>query len=64
MCSALHIEETRVGDVPRGPVVKTLSSKARSAGSILGWGPKIPHAAKCGKLKINKLKINKLKINK
>ena len=30
-------------DFPGGPVVKTLTSGAGGAGSIPGWGPKIPH---------------------
>ena len=31
-------------DFPDGSVVKTLPSNAGSAGSIPGWGAKIPHA--------------------
>ena len=31
-------------DFPGGPVVKTSPSNAGSAGSIPGWGAKIPHA--------------------
>ena len=31
------------GDFPGGPVVKTLPSGARGAGSIPAWGTKIPH---------------------
>ena len=31
-------------DFPGGPVVKILPSNAGSAGSIPGWGAKIPHA--------------------
>ena len=27
-----------VGDIPGGPVVKSLSCNARDVGSILGWG--------------------------
>ena len=30
-------------DFPGGPVVKTSLSNAGVAGSIPGWGPKIPH---------------------
>ena len=29
-------------DFPSGPVIKTLLSNARGAGSITGWGTKIP----------------------
>ena len=32
-------------DFPGGPVVKNLLSNAGDAGSIPGWGTKIPHAA-------------------
>ena len=32
-------------DFPGGPVVKSLPSNARDAGSIPGWGTKVPHAA-------------------
>ena len=32
-------------DFPGGPVVKNLPSNAGDAGSIPGWGTKIPHAA-------------------
>ena len=31
-------------DFPGGPVVKSLPSNARDAGSIPGWGTTIPHA--------------------
>ena len=31
-------------DFPGGPVVKTSPPNARCAGSISGWGTKIPHA--------------------
>ena len=31
-------------DFPGGPVVKTSPSNAGGAGSIPGWGAKIPHA--------------------
>ena len=34
----------KFGDFPGGPVVKNLSSNAGDAGSIPGWGTKIPHA--------------------
>ena len=30
-------------DLPGGPVVKSLPSSAEDAGSIPGWGAKIPH---------------------
>ena len=33
------------GGFPGSPVVKNLPSSARDAGSIPGWGTKIPHAA-------------------
>ena len=32
-------------DFPGGPVVKTLPSNAGGAGSIPGWGAKVPHAS-------------------
>ena len=32
-------------DFPSGPVVKTSSSNAGVAGSIPGWGAKIPYAS-------------------
>ena len=32
------------GDFPGGPVVKNPPSNAGDAGSIPGWGTKIPHA--------------------
>ena len=32
------------GSSPGGPVVKTSPSKAEGAGSIPGWGSKVPHA--------------------
>ena len=31
-------------DFPGGPVVKTSPSNAGGAGSIPGWGAKVPHA--------------------
>ena len=33
-----------LGDFPGAPVVKTPPSNAEDAGSIPGWGTKIPHA--------------------
>ena len=33
------------GDFPGGPVVKTSPSNAGGAGSIPGWGAKIPHVS-------------------
>ena len=33
-----------MGDFPGSPVVKTMPSNAGGAGSIPGWGAKIPHA--------------------
>ena len=41
--------EFHFGDFPSGPVVKTLPSNTGGAGSISGWGTKIPHAVGCGK---------------
>ena len=35
-----------VRDFPGGPVVKNLPSNARDAGSIPGWGTKIPHTVR------------------
>ena len=32
-------------DFPGSPVVKTMPSNAGGAGSIPGWGAKIPHAS-------------------
>ena len=37
-------KEGITGDFPGGPVVKTSPSNAGGAGSIPGWGAKIPHA--------------------
>ena len=37
------VEKTKLGDFPGSPAVKTSSSNARDAGSISGWGAKIPH---------------------
>ena len=38
-------------DVPASSVVKTLTSSAGAAGSIPGWGTKIPCATWCGQIK-------------
>ena len=35
-----------MGNLPGGPVVKTLPSSAGGVGSIPGWGDEIPHAKK------------------
>ena len=37
-------KELIVQDFPGGPVIKNPLSNARDAGSIPGWGTKIPHA--------------------
>ena len=39
----MHINKS-FRDFPGGPVVKTSPSNAGGAGSIPGWGTKIPHA--------------------
>ena len=39
------------GGFPGGPVVKTSPSSAGGAGSIPGWGTKIPHASQPKKQK-------------
>ena len=39
-----HGIESVGGDFPGGPVVKNPPSNAGDAGSIPGWGTKIPHA--------------------
>ena len=41
-----HVKEKygKYWDFPVGPVVKNLPSNAGDAGSIPGWGTKIPHA--------------------
>ena len=39
----LEIKE-KIWDFPGGPVVKNPPSNAGDAGSIPGWGTKIPHA--------------------
>ena len=38
-------QEVTDGDFPDGPVVKTSPSNTGGAGSIPGWGAKIPHAS-------------------
>ena len=40
-------ELTVDGDFPGGPVVRTPCFYAGGAGSIPGWGAKIPHVAQC-----------------
>ena len=40
-----HQEFMRPWDFPGGPVVKNLPCNAGDAGSIPGWGTKIPHTA-------------------
>ena len=37
--------KVKIRDFPGGPVVKTSPSNAGGAGSIPGWGAKIPHAS-------------------
>ena len=39
------VRNTESWDFPGGPVVKTSPSNAGGAGSIPGWGAKIPHAS-------------------
>ena len=39
----LKKKKVQFGDFPRGPATKNLSSNAGDAGSIPGWGTKIPH---------------------
>ena len=39
------------GDFPSGPAVKTSLSKVEGAGSVPGWGAKIPHALQPRKTK-------------
>ena len=51
------------GDFPGSPVVKTLPSKARGAGSIPRQGAKIPHASRPKKQNI-KQKQDRSKFNK
>ena len=55
---ALLTEDSRwraFGDFPGSLVVKTPSSNAGGAGSIPGWGTKVPCAMECGqKLKETK----------
>ena len=48
----LRAKELRPQDFPGGPGVKTSPSNARGAGSVPGWGAKIPHVL--GKKKQNK----------
>ena len=43
--SGLRCQQCRSWDFPVGPVVKNPPSNAGDAGSIPGWGTKIPHAA-------------------
>ena len=43
-CGNSNIKK-RAGDFPGGPVDKTSPSNAGGAGSIPGWGAKIPHAS-------------------
>ena len=45
-------------DFPGGPVVKTRGSTAGGAGSISGWGTKIPHALWSGQKSEKKKKTN------
>ena len=47
MCRApfSNLQKVENRDFPGGPAVKNLPSKAKGAGSILGWGAKIPHAS-------------------
>ena len=40
-----------LGDFPGAPVVKTPPFNAENAGSIPGWGTKIPHASQPEKTK-------------
>ena len=39
------LQDIEYRDFPGGPVVQTLPSNAGGAGSIPGWGAKIPHAS-------------------
>ena len=41
----IHMQKKEDGDFPGGPVVKNPPSNEGGAGSIPGWGTKIPHAA-------------------
>ena len=41
----VHVKNVMSWDFPGGPVVKNLPSSAGDAGSIPGWGTKIPPAA-------------------
>ena len=38
------IKQSQLWDFPGGPVVKTSPSNAGGAGSVPGWGAKVPHA--------------------
>ena len=42
--SIMTLKSFQRGDFSSSPVVKTSPSNARGAGSIPGWGTKIPHA--------------------
>ena len=44
-------KELKAEDFPGGPEVKTSPSSARGAGSIHGWGVKIPRASSSQKTK-------------
>ena len=50
-------------DLPGSPVVKTPSFQCKGAGSIPGWGTKIPHATQHGQKKKKKKKKIKNKRN-
>ena len=55
----IEIQNRLSRDCPGGPVVKILPSDAGCAGSIPGWGTKIPHAAGCDqKLKKKKKSLS------
>ena len=41
-----HLEGP-LGDLPSGPVVKTLGFQCKGCGSIPGWGTEIPYATWC-----------------
>ena len=40
-----HLKNIKYRDFPGGPMVKNPPSNEGDAGSIPGWGTKIPHAA-------------------
>ena len=42
----ISVQNSRLGDFPGGPVVKTPASIAGGIGSIPGLGTKIPHAVR------------------